>query len=378
MLRFWSTTSLCDRESVISWLTTSTTASIKSPKQKYLMESLYVALLNDLARSFQDNNSPEQETKKVSWYTKIKFVAVWFAGVILSICEGYAGISSLLLLVGKAPAAVVFSLGLLFALLSVVVFYGFGLVEIAKNLGVKLSKSRQLLDIYLEQVAAINMLTKILQDTQIQPGKDELQTRQQVFAMLKARHQALEKPRSVYNSLFTKRIFKAAKLFITVSTGVLFFSGGFFAGQYFAMAIAGLFTSAVSATFWPIVLVSLLIGLAALVTYWYIERPGLEHVVSRWFGLEKDDVKKLDDSKDYIKVLDKLSFEVEVALGKEDPFDSSSKQPFTLSNSNLKRVSSLPSFFKFGQKTGLKSQNMLDKGNSNSSLGDEGCLIQPV
>jgi len=383
MFQSWAVVEPCERAPVVYWLTKPTPETIKSPKDRYLMELLYVSLLNDLLRSFEGHHSPEQATPKASWYAGIKFAVVWFSGVILAICEGYAGISSLLLLVGKAPAAVVFSLGLLFALLSVVVFYGFGLVEIAKNLGVKLSKSRQLLDLYLEEVAIIERFTLLLKHSQIEATKEELQQIEPVLEMLIARHQALEHPREVYNNLFKKKIFVVAKLFITVSTGVLFFSGGFFAGQYFAMAIAGLFTSAVSATFWPIVLVSLLIGLAALATYWYIERPGLEHVVSRWFGLEKDDVDKFAASKAHIGKLKKLLGFVNFNLSKLNPNHASPEHPLNASNSrganpNLKRANSMPNLFKSYEEPELQSQNMLDKGNRNPSLGNEGCLIQPV
>lgn len=79
--------------------------------------------------------------------------------------------------------------------------------------------------------------------------------------------------------------------------GIIFFSGGFFAGQTVALAIASLFVASIAATAWPIIVASIAVGLAALSVYWFVERPGIENLISRWKGLDKDKIDQLCEDK---------------------------------------------------------------------------------
>ncbi len=48
--------------------------------------------------------------------------------------------------------------------------------------------------------------------------------------------------------------------------------------------------SAAVPTFWPVLVFSLIIGLAAFGVYWYVERPSIELFVSKKFGLDKEQI----------------------------------------------------------------------------------------
>lgn len=48
-----------------------------------------------------------------------------------------------------------------------------------------------------------------------------------------------------------------------------------------------------AATAWPIVVAGVAVGLAALSVYWFVERPGIENLISRWRGLDKKKIDKL-------------------------------------------------------------------------------------
>ena len=83
---------------------------------------------------------------------------------------------------------------------------------------------------------------------------------------------------------------KAAKLVTASVAGVLFFGGGFFAGESLALAIAGLFVVPALVPLWLVFVASTTVGLSAFSIYWFVERPGLENLVGRWMALDKDKI----------------------------------------------------------------------------------------
>ncbi|AHE68274.1 hypothetical protein Loa_02744 [Legionella oakridgensis ATCC 33761 = DSM 21215] len=232
-----------------------------------------------------------------------------FAGTALAVCEGFDGITSVLGLFSSVPVYAVFAAGIAFSILSVVVFYGFDLVEISKNLGVKLRHSPALLDVLLDQIQQIKELRKKIDARYATANNlEELQTMRDMLAMLAIRYQALDDARESYKKALHNPYLNALKTSMALTTGVLFFGGGFFAGQSLAMVtIATLFGASVTATFWPVVLVSVAIGLAAFSIYWFVERPGLENLVGRWFGLDKDKIDLLADEEIVQKQQEKLT-----------------------------------------------------------------------
>lgn len=280
---------------IVAWLSQPRQSDKES---RFLLESLYASLLHDLGESFipPDDDADKKEKPPVRWFGKFQFIFLAVAGTILAICQGFDGIASLLRLSSVVPTAVVFIAGFAFSVLSVGVFYGFDLVEISKNLGVKVTKSYQLLDTFLEQVKHINKIIKAIDDCYTEITDVEvLQLFKKMLALFYERDNALDEARAVYTTALNKPYLKFAKLISSAMSGVLFFSGGFFAGQSLVFSIVGLFSASVTATSLPIVLAGIAVGLAALSIYWFVERPGFENLVGRWLGLDRSNIEALAD-----------------------------------------------------------------------------------
>ena len=62
----------------------------------------------------------------------------------------------------------------------------------------------------------------------------------------------------------------------------------------------------IAATAWPILLSSVAVGLAAFSVYWFVERPGIENLIGRWRGLDKEKVDMLCKSKVVDRETEKL------------------------------------------------------------------------
>jgi hypothetical protein len=63
-----------------------------------------------------------------------------------------------------------------------------------------------------------------------------------------------------------------------------------------AVFLLGLVVSGgVSAGFAPVVLFSLAVGFAAFSLYWYVEKVGLQQLISSWFGLDEEKIEDLCD-----------------------------------------------------------------------------------
>lgn len=273
---------------VVGWLATNT---LPANAPIYLVEALRVSLLKDLCEKNDQN-----EAASPGWAAKALFAFLALAGTVVAICQGFDGIATLLGLTSAIPAAFIFFAGIAFALLSVGVFYGFDLVEISRNLGVKLSKTRQLLDIFVEQSELIGKLRKVIDDSYIDCiNIKQLRSLQDMTAMLLLRFNALDKARRDYKAALDSPYLKMAKLIFSAMSGVLFFSAGFFAAQTLTTALVGLFSTAAASAFLPIFIPSVCIGIAALGIYWFVERPGFENLVGRWLGLEQSAIDALTD-----------------------------------------------------------------------------------
>ena len=123
-------------------------------------------------------------------------------------------------------------------------------------------------------------------------------------------YEALDEAREKINQLRENKFLSFAKYMAAAIAGLLFFSGGFFAGQTVALAIGSLFTLSAASLFWPVLVVSLVVGLAAFGVYWFVERPGIENLVSRWYGLEQEKIDAFSDEeivateKDWLSTLE--------------------------------------------------------------------------
>jgi hypothetical protein len=113
---------------------------------------------------------------------------------------------------------------------------------------------------------------------------------QKMLATIEQRFNQLGDAREQYRQLLNNPILQAAKFCTAVLTGALFFSGGFFAGQSMALAAAAMIAVPVTATMAPVLIASVLAGIGSFSIYWNLERIGLENLVGRWVGLDKDKV----------------------------------------------------------------------------------------
>lgn len=287
------------RSTLLDWLSLSITNEKKS---RYLLESLRVSLLQDLLDDLKKSSNQlnkEKGEKKIqsrAWYKNPHFMVLATSGTVLAICEGFDSITSILSMFSAVSMSVMFIAGVISSILSVLVFFGFGLVEISKNLGVKLSKSRHLLDICIEQVEQIVELRKCIDHhySLVTDVRDHAQLRAMVI-MLQARYNDLDDARQAYIKLLNNSYLKAAKITVAILTGLLFFGSGFFFGQSLALMVASIFVVGVSMTFWPVVLASVIVGLAAFSVYWFVERPGLTNIIGRWIGLDQDKISQFAD-----------------------------------------------------------------------------------
>lgn len=270
----------------------------------FLMSSLKTSLLKDLNNSLNPS-APQKKSKKSGWSGKGKYALLAIAGTIYFGCEGFDGVTAIMGIFSSIPTAALFAVGTLFSVLSIIVFYSFDLVEISKNLGVKSSDAPKLLDVLLEQFKQIKTmrarLSKAANKTQ-----EELENDLAMARMLLLMHQELNEARMKIKLALDNPYLKVGKMITAAVAGIIFFSAGFFAGQTVALAIAGLFVASIAATAWPVLVASIVVGLAALSVYWFVERPGIENLISRWRGLDKEKVDMLCKSKVVDRETEKL------------------------------------------------------------------------
>ncbi|MCL9683792.1 hypothetical protein [Legionella maioricensis] len=273
---------------------------------EFILASLRAELLRDLLTSMggelPENNAEENST----WVAKIKVGLLALAGTLLAGCEGFDSITTMLSVL-SLPSMFILIAGLGFSILSILVFYGFDLVQVSKNLGVTLRDAPKLLDVYLLQMKEIKGIRRRINTYKFaELSAEELTQLENMITMLQRRFQELTEASSQFETALNSRKMQIAKLIASSTAGLLFFGSGFFAGQSVAMFIAGLFIPAVLPTFWPVVLFSVIVGIAAFTLYWYIEQAGFKKLVSGWFGLDEDKIEQLCDKEHLDKEEKKL------------------------------------------------------------------------
>ncbi|MCL9685144.1 hypothetical protein [Legionella maioricensis] len=257
----------------------------------FLLQSLYASLLKDI-ETVLCTDQQEQKEKSMFWSVNFKSIALAVAGAIFFGCEGFDGFFAMLG-VFSLPAVVFFSAGIIFSVLSLMVLYAFELADLSKGLGITVRHLPEILDIYNKEVEAIKAIRKKINMTYSwHTSSKMLAENLAVIQLLIFRYEALDEARGKLNKLKDSSTLIVAKHATAAVAGFIFFSGGFFAGQTVALEFSGLFIAAVSPTFWPIILASIVVGLAAFSVYWFIERPDMEHLISRWVGLDQE---KIDD-----------------------------------------------------------------------------------
>lgn len=289
-----------DAERLVEWLhgeISTPTSTTKKSKQEveFIMAALRAELLRDLFAALQGDSSAEKEEKSASLSAKAKFVLLATAGTILAACEGFDSAATMMGLF-SVPIWATLLVGSAFAVLAITVFYGFNLVQVSQNLGVKLSDAPKLLDVYLLQMEQIKSLRKKINSYRLaELTTAELEHLEKLTAMLQIRFKELTESCRQFDLALKSPKMEAAKTAFSAVAGLLFFGGGFFAGQSVAVFMLGLAMAGVTPTFWPVILISVVVGLAAFSLYWYVERVGLDKLISGWLGLDEEKIEKLCD-----------------------------------------------------------------------------------
>lgn len=293
-----------EKMALIHWL--NKTVEVTDATQRFLLQSLHIALLKDLNNALLSKKAVKHKSK-ANWHARLQYLLLAVAGAIYFGCEGFDGITAILSILSLKAAIFVFICGAIFSLLSIGVFYVFDLAEISKNLGVKIKNTPKIVDLYLREIEMIKAIRKTINANFSKKTEERLGEDLVVLAMLKERYIALDSARHSLKQSLEHPGLEVTKKIMAAITGVIFFSGGFFAGQTVAMAFALLFVASVAPTFWPVLLASVVVGMAALSVYWFVERPRFENLIGRWVGLDKEKINELCDEDAVEKELSKLN-----------------------------------------------------------------------
>lgn len=281
-----------EQAALIAWLNRSIDTN---KKNLFLLESLRLSILADMYDNLPEVKPSSELVKTANWSTTLKFILLALAGTIYVGCEGFDGISAILAIT-TLPSSIILISGLLFSLLSIMVFFAFDLVEISKNLGVQWQHTPKLVDVYLQQTDFIKKIMTSIDDHFVSKSIESIQDDLSMIAMFEKRYMAInDASQSLKNALDSPKL-KIAKAMAAGIAGIIFFSGGYFVGQTVSLAIMGLFIASVTPAFWPVIVMSTVIGLAALSLYWFVERPGIENLIGRISGLDKDNIEALCDA----------------------------------------------------------------------------------
>ncbi|WP_454782124.1 hypothetical protein [Legionella sp. WA2022007384] len=308
LVKLFENETAIDIKTLIEWF--NLTQSINSSDESFfLVTSLRASLLKELNKKL-NTGQKEEDTTDAPLTAKAKYALVALGGIAFFGCEGFDGISAFMGIFTYIPSLAVIAVGLAFSIVSIIVFCSFDLVEISKNLGVKSSETPKLIDAALDEFNQIKAVRARLTHFS-KKSKEELEEYLQLAQMLLQKHRALDVIRYELTLASNDGLLYYAKKITAGVAGFIFFSGGFFAGQTVSLAIGGLFVTTLSATAWPILVASVAIGLAALAVYWYVERPGIENLISRWRGLDKEKIDELCKSDVVDKETHKLSVLIE-------------------------------------------------------------------
>ena len=262
----------------------------------FLRESLCASLLQDLQQTFLPKKEGKGKSVNKNWLSWFKWALLAFAGTIYAACDGFDGITTILALFPTIPLGIIFAAGFAFALLSVFVFYGFYLVDVSDNSDIAAKDLNRLMDVRLEQMNCLNDLTMVSQMIlRRSHDLDELNALKKMLPILGTWYSNLQTVRKQYEHQLQNSYLNVTKAIVAIFSGILFFGYGFFAGQSLALTVFTLVVASPVVAFWPVMAISSAVGLAALSIYWFIERPELEKLVGRLFGLDQNKIEQLPD-----------------------------------------------------------------------------------
>lgn len=254
-----------------------------------LCAELFQVLINSFPEGEVLPRQVEEENRPTN---KFKLIMLVLAGILVVACEGFDGVTTILSFF-TLPSLLVFIAGIVFSILSVFLFCSFDILQVAKELGVKIFEGPKLLDIYLQQLQAIKTLRRKIEGYRLaELSAQELVDIEKLLFLLQERLDILGDRSRRFETALNSKTTKAVKYLIASMSGLLFFGGGFFAGQSVAVFVLGAFFATIPA-FWPVLIFSCAVGLAAFSIYWCLERPGVQKLISGWFGLDEDKVDRL-------------------------------------------------------------------------------------
>lgn len=340
-----------EREKLIVWMNKE---FAPSKDEQFLFDSLYAAVLIDLNNSLLPKKLPPPPKKKISKRSVAKLILLILAGIIFYGCEGFDGITAILSIT-ILPPLIIFGAGIIFSILSVTIFFVLDLVEISKNLGIDLVDAPEVVNIYTQQIDMIKSIRKKIDAIFSKNNNiEEIENDILLLTILINRYHALEDYRAVLKKFSNNSKLEMAKIATGLITGIIFFSGGFYAGQTVALAFAGLIGVALSGTAAPILITSIIVGLAALCIYWFVEKPGMESLIGQFIGLDKEKIEQLidedfveNDINKLIELKDKLESKRSNLYSIKDHEDKIKTLTEDLAPANItsQRTHSLPTFF---------------------------------
>ena len=258
-------------------------------KERLLLEALRAHIIRDL-QIFLANTTLQQNSSSAfdEMVKKVVGKTLTLVGAINAFLSGALAASVFLVIMPAMVIGVYAGLCVLCGLINVAVFYAFDRVQIANFLGEKedgFSNAFYVLCVESEYLflATEELVKKALSLHELDDDSKE------ILAVFSEREKALSEALSCYQESAQQRI---AKKIASITTGVLYFSGGYFLAQaalqllskfVFSIALTG---TAISS--WPVVILGTLLGLSALALYSCCERPQLEMMVEKIFFFDRE------------------------------------------------------------------------------------------
>ncbi|HAF88132.1 MAG: hypothetical protein CMF38_05305 [Legionellaceae bacterium] len=333
----------------------------------FLREQLHLRLLTDLKHKLMPHSALLPSITTPTLGAKIKFFLIALAGLIFFSCEGFDGITAILS-VTSLPLAVTFAVGTLFAILSIGLFCLLDLVDISRALNLSRSDSARVVMIYEQEIWSIKALLSHLQHHILDEDLTAIRCHQETLKMLKEKHAALAFFRQKLEKTLHNPWLKVAKTTFSIINALIFFSGGFYAGQTVALSITGLIGLSALGVTAPFVLgVSIAVSIAALSIYWYVERPALNNLVENIMNFDREEIETLiapEAVKEVEDQFDVITTQLQQRAGELERLPRSKNLTPT-----LRRAHSLH------QLPLTPAQNVFDEGDSDSALSHQRCGI---
>lgn len=284
-----------------------------------LLASLDASLLKDLANALPNYKKKPKLKEKTSQSSKAKYLSLGLfvlAGAIVFGCEGFDGIAAIVSVL-PVTMPVLLVIGIFCACISIASFCAFYLSDVENDLELNKKKNRQLVDNYISEIQQINSIRKHLRNQLIRKkSKADFEIDLLILEMLAARYKVLEERREALEKKIDNKKIIITKYLVAGVISILYFSGGFFAGQAVAMSLVGFFVTSTTPVFWPVLLISFIVGLAAFSIYWLVERPNIDKKISLWFGIDEDKIERIGEAETIERHKSKLADLKSLSLNK--------------------------------------------------------------